>query len=464
MLEALWLAEDAASASGGGLAGADSWIATGVSIDTRTLQPGDLFVALKDVRDGHDFVAAAFAKGAAAAMISDPRALGHGPSLVVDDVLDGLSKLGVAARDRSSAKRVAITGSVGKTSVKEATLLALSASERTHASVKSYNNHWGVPLTLARMPQASAFGVFECGMNHRHEIEPLSRLVRPHVGVVTQIAPAHIENLGALEIIAAEKGDIYQGLEPDGFALVPADAPHADVLIAAAARWASHTVRFGRGAGCEARLVSYEAMEGGAVAQAEVLGRTIRYRVGAEGAHWSLNSLAAITAAHLAGGDLEAAAAALADLRPLDGRGAATRVTGPFGTITVIDDAYNANPASMGLALESLAARTPGPGGRRIAAVGDMLELGSASAAYHAALAPSVAKGNIDLVFCAGPMSTHLFEALALGQRGGRAAASAELIEPLISVLRDGDIVLIKGSNGSQMSRVVDALKRFGSV
>jgi UDP-N-acetylmuramoyl-tripeptide--D-alanyl-D-alanine ligase len=464
MLEALWLAEDAAAATGGALAGADSWIAGGVSIDTRTLQQGDLFVALKDVRDGHDFVADAFAKGAAAALISDPRVLGHGPTLLVHDVLEGLIRLGAAARDRSSAKRVAITGSVGKTSVKEATLLALSASGRTHASVKSYNNHWGVPLTLARMPAAADFGVFECGMNHRHEIEPLSRLVRPHVGLVTWIAPAHIENLGTLAAIAEEKGDIYQGLEPGGFALVPADAPHADVLIAAAARWAGHSVRFGRDAACEARLLSYEPADGGAVAEADVMGRRLRYRVGADGAHWALNSLAAITAAHLAGGDIEAAAAALNDLRPLDGRGAATRVSGPFGTITVIDDAYNANPASMALALEGMAARTPGAGGRRIVAVGDMLELGPDSAAYHAGLAGSVAKGNLDFVFCAGPMSAHLFAALPDAKRGGQGAISSELIEPLISVLRDGDIVLIKGSNGSQMGRVVDALKRFGSV
>ncbi len=211
MLEALWLAEEAAAATGGRLAGADSWVAGGVSIDTRTLEPGDLFVALKDVRDGHDFVEVAFAKGAAAALISDERALGFGPALVVPDVLKALEALGAAARDRSAAKRVAITGSVGKTSVKEATLLCLAASARTHASVKSYNNHWGVPLTLARMPKEAAFGVFECGMNHRHEIEPLSRLVRPHVGVVTWIAPAHIENLGTLAAIAEEKAISIRG-------------------------------------------------------------------------------------------------------------------------------------------------------------------------------------------------------------------------------------------------------------
>jgi UDP-N-acetylmuramoyl-tripeptide--D-alanyl-D-alanine ligase len=464
MLEALWLAEDAASATGGALAGADSWIASGVSIDTRTLQKGDLFVALKDVRDGHDFVADAFAKGAVAALISDPRALGQGPTLLTHDVLDGLTRLAEVARDRSAAKRVAITGSVGKTSVKEATLLALSATARTHASVKSYNNHWGVPLTLARMPSEARFGVFECGMNHRHEIEPLSRLVRPHVAVVTWIAPAHIENLGSLEQIATEKADLFQGLELGGVALLPAEAPHADILMEAAKRWAGQVIRFGREASCEARLLSYEPTEGGARATADILGNLISYRVGAEGAHWALNSLAAITAAHAAGGDLQAAAIAMEDLRPLDGRGASTLVRGPFGAITVIDDAYNANPASMAMALESMAARTPGPGGRRIAVLGDMLELGPDAAAYHAGLAPAVAKGRLDLAFCAGPMCAELFAALPTARQGAQAPTSTEIIEPLISVLRDGDIVLIKGSNGSQMGRVVDALKRFGSV
>jgi UDP-N-acetylmuramoyl-tripeptide--D-alanyl-D-alanine ligase len=464
MLEALWLAEEAAAATGGRLVGSDSWIAGGVSIDTRTLEPGDLFVALKDVRDGHDFVEAAFAKGAAAALISDERALGHGPALVVSDVLTALEALGAAARDRSAAKRVAITGSVGKTSVKEATLLCLAASARTHASVKSYNNHWGVPLTLARMPKEAAFGVFECGMNHRHEIEPLSRLVKPHVGLVTWIAPAHIENLGTLEAIAEEKGDLYQGLAAEGAALVPNEAPHADVLMAAAGRWASRTVRFGRDAACEARLLSYEADGAGARAEADVLGRRIAYRVGAEGAHWALNSLAAMTAAHLAGGDLEAAAGALADLRPLDGRGATHVICTAFGTITVIDDAYNANPASMALALEGLKNRRPGPGGRRLAALGDMRELGPHSAQYHAAMAEPAQKGLVDLAFTAGPMMAHLAAALPASMQAAHAASSQELIAPLTEVLRDGDIVLIKGSNGSQMARVVEALKALAAT
>jgi UDP-N-acetylmuramoyl-tripeptide--D-alanyl-D-alanine ligase len=464
MHEPLWLAEEASAATGGTLLGADTWMVSGISIDTRTLQPGDLFVALKDVRDGHAFVADAMAKGAAAALISDPAAAGHGPALLVEDVLAGLSALGAAARDRSAAKRIAITGSVGKTSVKEATLLALSASANTHASVKSYNNHWGVPLTLARMPKAAAFGVFECGMNHRHEIAPLSALVKPHVSVVTWIAPAHIENLGSLAGIAEEKGDIYQGLVPGGVALVPHEAPHADVLVQAAARWASRTVRFGRDSACEARLLSYTPVDGGARAEADVMGHRVTYAVGAQGAHWALNSLAAITAAYLVGGDLTAAAEAMADLRPLDGRGAVTTLTGSRGTITLIDDAYNANPASMAMALEGLAHRTLPKNGRRIAALGDMLELGPQGPAYHAGLATAAEKGKLDLVFTAGPLMEHLHKALPANQRATHAATSTDLIDPLMEVLRDGDIILIKGSNGSQMGRVVDALKTRASA
>ena len=222
MLEPLWLAEDAAEATKGRLIGADSWMATGVSIDTRTLQPGDLFVALKDARDGHDFIAQAFAQGACAALVSDPeKGSGLGPMLVVDDVLGGLTALGEAARDRSGARRIGVTGSVGKTSTKEALAVCLGASGATHASKASYNNHWGVPLTLARMPASSQYGVFEMGMNHRGEILPLTKLVRPHVAIVTWIAPAHVEALGSLDVIADEKGDVYAGLEQGGVALVP---------------------------------------------------------------------------------------------------------------------------------------------------------------------------------------------------------------------------------------------------
>jgi UDP-N-acetylmuramoyl-tripeptide--D-alanyl-D-alanine ligase len=455
----LWTAEEAQRATGGRLVHGDGWTAGGVSIDTRTLEPGDLFVALKDVRDGHDFLAQAFVSGASAALISDSsKADGLGPALVVGDVLDGLRKLGEAARDRCAAKRVAVTGSVGKTSTKEALAVCLSASGATHRSVKSYNNHWGVPLTLSRMPHESQFAVFEIGMNHRGEILPLTQLVKPHAALVTTIAPAHVENLGSLEAVADEKGDIYAGLEPGGAAIIPADAPHAARLIAAAERNGANLVRFGRGAECEARLLKFDMDENGSNAEAEILGRIIRYRVGVEGAHWALNSVAALAAADVVGADLEAAAHALEHLRAFDGRGVAQRVDAAFGAFMLVDDAYNANPASMAAAFSTLAARKPGAGGRRIVALGDMLELGPDERAYHAGLAQPLEQAGVDLVFAAGPRMSALMEALPASRRGGY-AESADALSPVIaSALRSGDIVLVKGSNGSKMSRVVAAL------
>jgi UDP-N-acetylmuramoyl-tripeptide--D-alanyl-D-alanine ligase len=458
----LWLAEDAAAATGGRLIGADAWIAGGVSIDTRSLEPGDLFVALKDQRDGHDFLAQAFVSGASAALISDSeKADGLGPCLVVGDVLDGLRKLGEAARDRSSAKRIAVTGSVGKTSTKEALAICLAASGPTHRSIKSFNNHWGVPLTLARMPKDSRFAVFEIGMNHRGEIEPLTKLVKPHAALVTTVAPAHVENLGSLEAVADEKGDVYAGLEPGGAALIPNEAPHANRLIDAAQRNGATIIRFGRDPGCEARLLKFEMVEGGAIAEADILGRAIRYRIGAEGAHWALNSVAALGAADVVGGDLKAAAHALENLRAVDGRGAAKRVRAGFGSFLLVDDAYNANPVSMAAAFATLGARVPSGQGRRIAALGDMLELGPDELKYHAGLADPLREANVDLVFCAGPRMAALNEALPPERRGGYAESAEALIPIIANAVRDGDIVLVKGSNSSRMSRVVEALAKL---
>lgn len=462
MSSELWTAQDAARATGGRLVGDDAWAARGVSIDTRTLEPGDLFVALKDVRDGHDFLAQAFVSGAAAALISDEsRADGFGPMLVVSDVLEALRKLGEAGRERSAAKRVAVTGSVGKTSTKEALAVCLSASGQTHRSVKSYNNHWGVPLTLARMPRQSRYGVFEIGMNHRGEILPLTKLVRPHAALVTTIAPAHVENLGSLEAVADEKGDIYAGLEPAGAALVPNEAPHASRLIDAAERNGATLIRFGREAECEARLLRFDMDENGSTAEAEILGRAIRYRIGVEGAHWALNSVAALAAADVVGADLDAAAHALEHLRAFDGRGVAARIEAPFGAFMLVDDAYNANPASMAAAFATLGARRPGDGGRRIAALGDMLELGSDERAYHAGLAAPLQQAGVELVFAAGPRMAALMEALPPSMRGGYAETADALIPVIAGSLRAGDIVLVKGSNGSKMSRVVSALSRL---
>lgn len=460
MKQALWLAEDAAAATGGHLVGADSWIASGVSIDSRGLETGDLFVALKDVRDGHDFLDAAYAAGACAALVSDAEKA-RGPALVVPDVLEALRRLADVARERSSAKRVGITGSVGKTSTKEAVAVCLAASGKTHAAVKSFNNHWGVPLTLSRLPPDAQYGVFEMGMNHRGEILPLTTLVKPHVAIITWIAPAHVENLGSLEAVADEKGDVFAGLEPEGTALVPNEAPHASRLLAAAEANAANIIRFGRAPECEARLLKFEMVDGGSIAEADILGRQIRYRIGAEGAHWALNSVAALAAADLAGADLFAAAHALANFKAPDGRGASATIQAAFGSFVLVDDSYNANPTSMAAALSTLGARGVGEGGRRIAALGDMLELGADERAYHAGLATPIESAGVDLVFAAGPRMAALFEALPPSLRGGYAETADALIPVIAGAIRAGDVVLVKGSNGSRMMDVVKALTRL---
>ena len=458
----LWRADEALRATGGALAGGDDWRASGVSIDTRTLEPGDLFVALKDVRDGHEFLAQAFVSGACAAMISDPaKAEGLGPTLVVNDVLDGLRRLGEAARDRSGAKRIAVTGSVGKTSTKEALAACLAASGATHRSIKSYNNHWGVPLTLARMPRQTAFGVFEIGMNHRGEILPLSQLVRPHAALVTAIAPAHVENLGSLEAIADEKGDVYAGLEPGAQHSRPTKRRTRAASSPPPNAMAQPSFVSAATPGAKRGCLRFDMDDSGANAEADILGRIIRYRVGVEGAHWALNSVAALAAADVVGADLDAAAHALEHLRAFDGRGVAAKVKAPFGEFMVVDDAYNANPASMAAAFATLAARRTGAGGRRIAALGDMLELGPDERAYHAGLAEPLDKAGVDLVFAAGPRMAALMEALPPSRRGGYAENADALIPIIAGSLRAGDVVLVKGSNGSKMSRVVNALTRL---
>lgn len=454
----LWTAEDAAEASGGRLIGSDSWLATGISIDTRSLQPGDLFVALQDARDGHDFVADAFAAGAAAALVSRTLDQPGGPLLLVGDTLEALRALARLARDRCGAGRVAITGSVGKTSTKEALAAALARVGPTHAAVKSFNNHLGVPLTLARMPPQSAFGVFEIGMNHRHEILPLARLVQPHVAIVTTVAGVHLEALGSLENIAREKGDIFGGLAAGGIALVPADAPHAALLLEAA-RDAGRIIRFGRAEGADVRLLHFAMDAHGSTAEIDLFGKRLRCRIGAPGAPWAVNALPVIAAVEALAGSPDAALAALEALQPAPGRGAAESIAAPGGAFTLVDDAYNASPVSVAAAIETLAARHPGPGGRRIAALGDMLELGPQELALHAGLAGPIAAHGVDLVFCAGHRMQALWESLGPERRGGYAPDADSLIDLVLAAIRPGDVVLVKGSNGSRMGRVVEALR-----
>ncbi len=444
--------------------------ATGVSIDTRTLLPGDLFFAIKgDVHDGHDFVRQALAKGAAAAVVAEDR-LGEfakaGPLLAVPDVLEALHRLGIAARRRSQAKAIAVTGSVGKTGTKEALRLALQRLGRTHAAVASYNNHWGVPLTLARLPQDAAYGIFEIGMNHPGEIEPLTRMVRPHVAIITTVEPVHIEFFRSILGIADAKGEIFYGLEPGGVAILNRDNPYFERVKAhALASAAGRILTFGEHEGADVRAERIVLRPDLSIVEARVLGEPLVYRVGSPGRHVALNSLSVLAAVKAVGGDVALAALALGDVTPPPGRGERTVLQVAGGTFLLIDEAFNANPASMRAALANLGLTEPGPRGRRIAVLGDMLELGADGPALHRALAEAVENAGADLVFAAGPLMAHLIEALPPERRGGYAETAAELEETVLRSVRAGDVVMVKGSKGILVSRIVKALKeRYGEA
>jgi UDP-N-acetylmuramoyl-tripeptide--D-alanyl-D-alanine ligase len=423
----------------------------GLSIDTRTLKEGDLFVALKgDNRDGHAFVRAAFEAKAGAALVSHAPEGASGPLLTVAHTQRGLEDLGRAARSRSNARIVAVTGSAGKTTTKEILRIALNALGRTHASAASYNNHWGVPLSLAAMPRDAEYGVFEVGMNHFGELRNLVGFVKPHVALITTIAPAHLEFFGSCEAIADAKSEIFEGLLPGGAALIPADSPYAERL-AARARQAqvSRLVTFGEKG--EARLVSWAPDGAGMRVKADIFGVAVDCSVGAPGIHIAQNVVGALAAVALLDGNVLNAAAALRDFAPLKGRGARFDAAG----VHVIDESYNANPASMAAALALLGAS----GGRKIAVLGDMLEMGEGGIAHHAGLAAPIAANQVDLVFASGAQMKALWDALPATRRGGYAGTSAELKQLLLAALQSGDTVLVKGSNGARMSLIVDALK-----
>jgi UDP-N-acetylmuramoyl-tripeptide--D-alanyl-D-alanine ligase len=441
----------------------------GVSIDTRSLQPGDLYFAIKgDRNDGHDYVAAAFEAGAAGAVVDEAHAYalkGSGVLYVVRDVLNSMEGLARAARARTRAAVIAVTGSVGKTSTKEALRTVLSAAGVTHASEKSFNNHWGVPLTLSRLPVAADYAVFEIGMNHAGEISALVDMVRPHVAIVTNVAPVHLEHFGGVEEIARAKAEIFAGLTEGGVAIINRDIETFALLeVAAKHSAAGYVLSFGESPEADAQLLSYEAQADGARVNARILGEDIGFALGAPGRHLALNALAVLLAARSVGLDLRQAADSLAHFAPPQGRGAREILQlDPLidgSEILLIDESYNANPASMRAAIELLgAAKTSGEGGRRIAALGDMLELGPTGPALHAELVGPLEANGVDLVFAAGPLSRHLFDALPQHKRGGWAADAASL-EPLLSKgLRPGDVLMVKGSNGSKMHALVVALK-----
>ncbi len=468
----LWTAAEAAAATGG-QATAD-FAATGVSIDTRTLVPGDLFVALTAARDGHDFVAQALDKGAAAALVSrrPPGLAADAPLLIGPDVLAGLTALGRAGRARCGARVAAITGSVGKTSSKEMLRAALAPAGRVHVAEASYNNHWGVPLTLARMPVDTEYAVIEIGMNAPGEIAPLARLARPHVAMVTTVAAAHLEAFGSLDGIAVEKGSICDGLEPGGVAVLHGDLPNSNLLIEAATRNGAEIITFGTSARNHHRLGTVRVEAGHTVAEARAWRTPVLLKVASEGRHFALNALGVLAVATALGADRAQSLMGLAAWRPPAGRG--TSETLVFddgveaGSITLIDDAFNANPASLAASLAVLAGSKPVNDvgrigrGRRVAILGDMLELGPAEAEMHAAIARDPAMDRIDLVHCAGPRMRHLWEALPEARRGRWAETAEGLAAEALRLIDPGDVVLVKGSKGSQVSRVVDALRKLG--
>jgi UDP-N-acetylmuramoyl-tripeptide--D-alanyl-D-alanine ligase len=459
-MPALWSAAEAGAASGG--SSLMDWSATGVSIDTRSLAPGDLFIALHGPNhDGHDFVAAAFNQGAAAAMVDRevPQLPTSSPLLQVTDTLAGLAALGAAGRNRARARIVAVTGSVGKTGTKEALRLALAGSGPTYASAGGLNNHWGAPLSLARLLPEASYGVFELGMNHPGEIAALTRLVRPHVAVITTVEPAHIGFFPSVEAIADAKAEIFLGLEPGGIAVLNRDNAHYARLAAVARHaGAAEILGFGAHREADARLIDCVLDSRGSTVEAAVCDRVVRFRVPVPGRHWVMNALAVLAAAQAAGAAVEGAAAALAQLEALPGRGRRHELTWRGGTLTVIDESYNASPAAMRAALGVLAAAEPGARARRVAVLGDMLELGDESERLHRELAEPLSAAKIDRVFLIGEAMAALDEVLPEEKRGGLWRMPEEAMPALSRFLEPGDVVTVKGSRSVGVSRVVELL------
>ncbi len=471
-MSALWTSNEAAAATGG--SAKISWQATGVSIDSRSLTPGDLFVALTDQRDGHDFVADALARGAAAALVSRrPEGVApDAPLLLVEDVQRALEDLGRAARARTEARVVAVTGSVGKTSTKEMLRSALAGQGRVHAAYMSLNNHWGVPLTLARMPADTDYAVLEIGMNHAGEIAPLSRLARPDVALVTNVAPVHMAAFGSISDIARAKAELFEGLTVPGTAILNRDQETFGLLADAARAKGAKVVTFGADSAAGFRLLSAHTQDGVTMVKARLTGTEALLKINAPGLHFACNAMAVLAAIEALGADTAIGALDLAQWRPPAGRGARHRVNlDPVEencTLDLIDDAYNANPTSMGAALAVLADSHPVDGigrirkGRRLAILTDMLELGESAPARHAALADLPQMQRIDTVHCAGPLMRSLFEALPIEKRGEWHDSAEKLAARVHHLLDAGDVVMVKGSKGSRAALVVEAILRLG--
>ena len=445
--------------------GKPSQVISGFSIDTRTLEPGNVFVALKDQRDGHDFVTTAFTAGAAAAIVSDSyqRKPGDRALLRATDPLKVLEEIGRAARTRLTpqARVIAVTGSAGKTGTKEMLRACLSAVApgKVHASEKSYNNHWGVPLTLARMPADTQFAVFEIGMNHAGEIRPLTQMVHPHAAIITTVEAVHLEHFESVEAIADAKAEIFEGLVSGGAAIIKRDSPHFDRLRVKAQAQSAKIVSFGLEQGADVHAEEITLGEDGSDITAGVGGRPVNYTIAIPGRHIAENSLAVLAALDAVGAPLEQALAALAKLPPTPGRGARTTLSVPDGEVLLIDESYNANPASMQAALATLGNISRAKYPRRVAVLGDMLELGRDAPFLHRSLFEAVDGAGVDKLFACGPHMKGLYDTLPAAMQGGYEPAASALAPLVLQSLQAGDAIIVKGSNGTRLGPLVDAIK-----
>lgn len=464
-MSALWTSEALVAATRGRPVGNLPEGVTGISIDSRSLTQGEAFFAIKGDRvDGHDFASAAMKAGAGLLVVSEAKlpALGRlaMPMIVVNDVLEAMVNVGIAARARSRAKIIAVTGSAGKTTTKEALRHALTPSGKVHASERSFNNHWGVPLTLARLPADADFAVFEIGMNHANEIRPLVKMVRPHIAIVTLIAGAHMGHFRNLDEIADAKAEIFEGVEPDGHALINRDDERWKLLEKKAQEAeVAHVWGFGEHKMAQFKLVGFEPADAGSTFTARIEGLDRLVKLGTPGRHMAQNAIAVLGAAYLAGADMDKAVAALADLSAEAGRGRIERLKHPRGKFTVIDESYNANPASMRAAISLLAATPAGGNGKRIAVLGDMLELGEHAAQQHESLAGPLQEAGIDRVFLGGPEMAALADKLGETMKLEYRPTVDELTPLVLTATRPGDVLMIKSSNGIGFARIVQALR-----
>lgn len=467
--QVLWTLEELLAATGGRLEGELSKALNGVAIDSRSVIDGDIFIAIKgDMQDGHKYVSQALNSGAGVAVVSkvDEGMLAAGPLLVVDDTLKAMEDLGRASRQRCGAKIIAVTGSVGKTTTKDALAQCLAASGKTHVSVASFNNHWGVPLTLARMPRDCDYGVFEIGMNHAGEIAELVLMVKPHIAIITAIAESHLGHFASIEAIADAKAEIFDGILPSGSAVINQDSDHFEYLKDKALQaGVANIFGFGKAETADVRVKNMVLHNTCSCVSANVLGDDVTFKLGSPGEHVVMNTLSVLAAVKLADADLARAALSLAKLSPPSGRGGRLQLQAKGGDFLVIDESYNANPASMRAALALLARAKPQQGGRRIAVIGDMLELGDNGKLLHEELSGPIDVAKVDLVYACGPLMKSLWQKLPKFRRGVWTATSSELQDTLLGDIRAGDVLMIKGSLGSKMGPVVTAIKnQFASA